>query len=270
MLTELHACIQELIYEKGRIDANEVDVAFEIPTREWIDKLVRPTVDLYLVELEENTELRKTQYQTTRAHGHVEFRQPPRRIDLRYVVTALTTNADDSYRLLWRVLEVLMRTSELPPENLPAELKLDAPIVTRVAQPDAGVNLLDAWSALGTEPRPSFRYVLTAPVDLEIGFDAPLILSRTMQFRPTHSSGPPENRTFIRGRVLDAAGAGAADVTVSIDGTPHVWTRTDAGGVFTIRSPESGTVYLHVLRADGSAKRVSVAVPGPAIELRLD
>jgi Pvc16 N-terminal domain len=270
MLTDLHDCIRELIHERGHIDPNEVDVTFEIPTREWIDKLVRPTVDLYLVELEENTELRKTQYQTKRANGNVEFRQPPRRIDLRYVVTALTTNADDSYRLLWRVLGVLMRTPELPPERLPENLKLQAPIIARIAQPDAGVNLLDAWSALGTEPRPSFRYVLTAPVDLEIGFDAPLILSRTMQFRPLDSDGPPESRTFVRGTVLDAAGTAASDVTVWIDGTPSLWTRTDASGAFNLKVPESGLVKLRLLRADGSAKRVSVEVPGPAIELHLD
>jgi hypothetical protein len=270
MLSELHTCVRELIYDKGRIDPNEVDVAFEMPTRDWIDKLVRPTVNLYLVELEENTELRKTQYQTTRANGHVEFRQPPRRIDLRYVVTALTTSADDAYRLLWRVLGVLMRTPELPPDRLPEDLTLGAPIVSRVAQPDAGVNLLDAWSALGSEPRPSFRYVLTAPVDLEIGFDAPLILSRTMKFRPTGSGGPPEGRTLIHGKVLDPSGVGASDITVLVDGSPNVWTRTDASGAFDLRTPESGTVNLRLMRADGSAQRVSIEVPGPAIELHLD
>lgn len=270
MLTELHACLQELIYDKGHIDRNEVDVAFEAPSKEWIDKLVRPTIDLYLLELEENVELRKTQYQTTTANGHVEFRLPPRRIDLRYLVTALTTNSDDSHRLLWRVLGVLMRAPELPPERLPEDFKLEAPIIARVAQPETALNILDVWSALGAEPRPAFSYVLTAPVNLEIGFDAPFVLSRTMDFRRKDGAAGPESRTFIHGKVLDVDGAPATDVTVLVDGTPSRWTRTNDTGEFDLRSPEEGTVNLRLLRADGSAKRVSIEVPGPAIELQLD
>src|SRR5438874_13351852 len=139
MIPELHACLQELIYEKGHIERSEVDVAFEVPTKEWVDRLVRPTVDLYLVELEENAELRKTQFQATQTNGKLQYRQPPRRIDLRYVVTALTSNPDDTFRLLWRVMGVLLRTPELPPERLPDDLRLEAPIIARVAQPDTGV-----------------------------------------------------------------------------------------------------------------------------------
>ena len=90
-----------------------------------------------------------------------------------------------------------------------------------------------------------------------------------MQFRPKDGT-ETESRTFIYGLVRDGDGAPARDITVSLDGPPHFWTRTDASGAFNLRSPESGTIALRLLRADGSSKRVSVDVPGPAIELDLD
>src|SRR5919202_6140639 len=125
MLPELHQVIQDLIYREGRIDRSDVDVAFEVPTKDFIDKLVRPTIDLYLVELQENTDLRQPQFQATKSNGSTTFRALPRRIDLRYLVTALTNNADDALRLLWRVLSVFMRAPELATDIFPKHLNLE-------------------------------------------------------------------------------------------------------------------------------------------------
>ncbi len=66
MLPELHEVLKELIYSRGRISRTDVDVTFEVPTKEWTDKLVRPTVNLYLAELQENLELRQAQFQSRR------------------------------------------------------------------------------------------------------------------------------------------------------------------------------------------------------------
>ena len=263
MLTELHTCIQTLIYDAGRIDPSEVDIVFDVPTREWIEKLVRPTVAVYLLELEENTELRNTQYQTTRVNGRAEFRQPPRRIDLRYIVTALTSDPDDAFRLLWRVLGVMMRTPELPIELLPEDLKLEAPIVARVAQPNGGVKLLDVWSALGTEPRPSFGYTLTAPVDLGIGFDAPLVLSRTLKYRPLDGSTSEERRTLVRGLVRDPTGAPLEKVIVSTLDEPTSAAETDAEGAFTLRAPHAGKFTVRLTHDSGRTTTAMLDLDAP-------
>jgi hypothetical protein len=196
MLPELHQVVQELIYREGRIERAEVDVAFEVPTKEFVERLVRPTVDLFLVELLENTDLRQAQFAVAQVNGHTRFEALPRRVDLRYVVTALTSNADDAFRLIWRVLAVLMRTPELPTDDLPRVLTLDLPILARVAQPGDGTKLLDVWSAVGGEPRPAFGYVLTAPLDLGLSLEAPLVLGRTLGFHSLNNLGTPETRTL--------------------------------------------------------------------------
>jgi hypothetical protein len=270
MLPELHQVLQDLIYEKGRIDRGDVDITFEVPSKDWVDKLVRPTVDLFLYELVENLDLRQAQLQTRNVNGHTEFHAPPRRIDLRYVVTAVTTNADDAYRLLWRTLGVLSRAPELGAELFPDDLYIEAPVVARVAEPDIGIKLLDVWSALGTEPRPAFGYVVTLPLDLAIRFEAPFVLTRTVGFRRLGSDERMVSKTYIHGVVRDRAGASLADVTVALTSEPAAWARTDEKGAFTLPTPEDGRVEVQLSRPGGTSRTVTIEVPSPTYELQFD
>src|SRR5436309_12564833 len=132
MLLELHNTIQRLLYERGQINPREVDITFEAPTRERIDKLMRPTINVFLFDLHENAELRQNSFQNTRNNGRAERRLMPRRFDLRYIVSALTTAVEDEHQLLWRVLVTLIRHPQFPPELLSDELRvLDPPLSTR-------------------------------------------------------------------------------------------------------------------------------------------
>jgi hypothetical protein len=47
MLLDLHTALQRLLYERGNISSKEVDITFEAPTRERIDKLTRPTINVF-------------------------------------------------------------------------------------------------------------------------------------------------------------------------------------------------------------------------------
>jgi hypothetical protein len=252
VLPELHEALKTLIYEKGRIKPVEVDVTFEVPSKEWSDKLVRPTINLYLVELQENMELRQAQFQSTRSNGHAQFRPTPRRIDLRYVVTALTKDTDDAFRLLWHVLGVLMRAPELDADLFPSDLKLDAPIVTRVAQADSGIKLLDVWSALSAEPHAAFCYVVTLPVDLELVIETPFVFGRSIGFSSlSQTEGGPESHTFIKGVVRDTTGTPLEEVTIATVKPPLHAAVTRADGTYSLRTPASGKLEVRLTGEDG-------------------
>src|SRR3989440_11546187 len=164
MLLELHNTLQQLLYERGQISPREVDITFEAPTHERIDKLTRPTINMFLFDLQENIELRQSNFETTRNNGRAERRQAPRRFDLRYMVSALTTAIEDEHELLWRVLVTLVQHPQLPAELLSDELRtLGAPLTMRVSQADEGQRLSGIWTALGIPPHPALYYVVTAP-----------------------------------------------------------------------------------------------------------
>jgi hypothetical protein len=270
MLPELHESLRRLLYERGGIDPDEVEISFEAPTEERINRVMLPTLSLFLFDVQENTEKRQSGMSTTRANGQAERRMPPRRIDLRYLVSALTTEIEDEHRLLWRAMLTLLKHPELPRELVPEEARaLDVPISTRVVQPEDGQRSLDIWSGLGAKPRPSLVYVVTAPVDLEIAVRSPLVLTRTVRYRrsPPDEREQQETRTQVGGVVRGASGAPLAEIRIFVEGSARQATLTDAAGRYILSSTPLGSLVLQLVRPDGATKRVTITVPSDTYDI---
>jgi hypothetical protein len=268
MLLELHNTIQRLIYERGNISPHEVDIMFEAPTRERIDKLIRPAINLFLFDLQENTELRQSDFERTRSNGRAERRMAPRRFDLRYMVSALTTEVEDEHELIWRVLLTLVRYPLFPQELLSEELRSLQPApTTKVSQADEGQRLSTIWTTLGVPPHPALYYVVTVPVEMNLVIEAPLVLTRTARYMRTHAKEvPPEIATQIGGVVRSAEGKPLANVKVALEGRAAIGSETNEEGHFVLAGVPSGTVKLRLSRPDGAAKIVTVEVPQPRLE----
>lgn len=284
-----------------------------------MDSLIRPTINLFLYEIEENTELRQTNMPVTRGQTQAVYRMPPRRFELRYLVSVLTTVVEDEHLLVWRALATLMRDQYLPPQVLATALRstlrqegypevaktLDAPmadpglrldglrsfvaaldlppevklrcqvlvpepqLVTKVSKPnEGGARLLDLWSALELPPRPALLYVLTAPLDLDITFESPVVLTRTLRTR----RGPdvaPDVSIRIGGRVLDKNARPVVGVAVSRDGSA-VESITDHDGRFVLDRVPTGSVKLRIAGPDTKPKRVTISVPSDSYDVALD
>lgn len=263
MLLALHNSIQRLIYERGQISPREVDITFEAPTRERVERLVRPTINLFLFDLLENRELRRGDFEMTKQNGRAQRRAMPRRFDLRYMVSALTTSSEDEYLLLWRVLTTLLRHPELPADVLSEELRhLELPLVTQVSQDDEGRRMSDIWSALSGPPHPALFYVVTVPVAMELVIEAPLVLTRTTRYiRAQDEKVAPEIGVQIGGVVRARSGEPLANVRVGLEGSAALESLTNTEGRFTLRDVRPGTLRLRVTQADGSQKVITVDVP---------
>ena len=270
MLNAVHAAVAKLIFERGLIDPNEVDVRFDAPSKEWIDSLTRPTVSLFLFELQENTEKREGAPQPATIKGGVaERRMPPRRIDLRYMVSVLTADVEDEHELLWRVLFTLLKHREYPVDVLPDTLRtVTPPVMARLATQEESRSMLDIWGALGSEPRPALCYIVTAPMDLAFTVDAPLVLSRTARYRQV---GAPtgEVRTHIGGMVRDRSGRPLAGLTVRPAGS-GVGAVTTAEGKYVLYGLRGDAVTLNVLRDGKIARAVEFPVQNGSFDIELD
>jgi hypothetical protein len=125
MLFDIHKSIENLLYTKGQINPAEVDVRFEIPAQDWIESLIKPTINMFLFDIEENTDLRQGgRYQGTSGSRNATTRLPARRFNLCYMVCAFTSNVEDEHLLLWRTLSTLLKYSSLPLDTLPYRLWL--------------------------------------------------------------------------------------------------------------------------------------------------
>ncbi len=269
MLPLLHSAVRQLLFEEGQISPLDVDITFTAPTKEWAGRLTRPTLNLLLLDVRENTDLRQTAFQSTRVNGRAEKRLPPRRMDVRYMVSGHATASEDEQQLFWRAMVTLMKSPELPAVLLPDELQqYDVPIMTRVAQPDDSLNVLDVWSALGAEPHPAFCCVITLPVDLDRAISAPLVLTRTLRVGQG-AGAEADSDTQIGGVVRDGEGVPLAGVTVEIEGSAAAGVITNVEGQFTLRHVPVGPLRLRALRPDGRARVAVFSVPSESYDIFL-
>ena len=271
MLPELHSVFRRLLYERGGISPLDVDIRFEAPTREWIERLTRPTVNLFLLNVEENAKLHFTSYETTQVNGRAEKKRPPRRMDLQYMVSALATDIEDEHALLWRVLSTLMTYPNLPPELLSDELSaFQLPFITRLAQADDRLNLVEIWGGLSMEPHSALSFVVTVPLDVSIPTYSPLILTRTLRVENLRDPDTEAStRVGIAGVVRDKQGEPLADVAVSGECSADGGSVSDEEGRFRLYRPGSGTVTLRAER-NGQSTTVKVEVPTDSYDIVLD
>jgi hypothetical protein len=273
MLSEVHSALQRLVQNRGLIDADDVDVAFDAPTKLWTNALTRPTISFFLFDVNENTELRRTAMETARGNGVGIHRMPPRRFDLHYLVSALTTDVADEHLLLWRALATLLKYPTLPDDVLSAPLREPGlPIVAKVGKADDGPRPLDLWSALEVRPRPALTYVVTVPLDLEVAIESPLVLTRTTRYRRMADPvSAADHRRQIGGVVRDRAGERVAGAAVSVEGRAAADVLTNADGEFTVGGVPAGEVTLRVERAGEEAPTLAtVRVPSASYDVVLD
>lgn len=148
MLAEVNNALKVLLYDFGRIDPEEVDITFKMPTRDWVESLVVPTINLYQFDIEENTDLRQSGVQTIKRNGVGVTRMPPRRFDMHFMITPISTALEDQGLLLWRVLATLMRFAPLPLEVLPG--RFIATMIRAVPLPSEVITE-EVQAALGSE-----------------------------------------------------------------------------------------------------------------------
>lgn len=273
MLAEIHEGLKKMVFEQGKLNPRDVDVEFETPSREWIGGLSRPTVNFFLFELQENLTLRQITPEVTRSEGiHGSRRLPPRRFELHYQVTAISSDTRDQHEILWRVMVTLLRHHQLPEGYVPAWARRpDMTLLTRVGQPDDNPRLRELWVALGLPPRPAVLYALTVPVDLEIAFDAPLVLTRTARYAPLSGSEQEwlEAPYRIGGRVLDRRGEPLEGVMVWREDSATAGEVTDCEGCFVLAGIPPGELRLRVARVGQGPRRFVLQVPSDRYEIVL-
>ena len=269
MIDQINETLRALLYRSAGIP-EEVDVRFDMPTRQWIDSLVRPTISFFLLGVEENTDLRETGMQTVRGSGRAEKRMPPRRFDLRYMVSAPTTSAEDEHLLLWRALVTLLKHPQFPPEVLTEELRvLDPPLAGRVEKTEMGPNLLDVWSGLEAPPRPALLYVVTVPVELDFAFQAPLVLTRTARYASMPGGPIVAIGVHIGGIVRRRDGSAVPGASVSLAGR-GASAVTDALGRFVLAGVPEGKISLAVRPPGGDVREYTIEVPEGTYDLTVD
>jgi len=307
--SRLFSPMSSLLNKPNQAQGSEVRTCFETPSKQWLETLTSATLNFYFFDIQENTGLRQTDWLPPQSNGKSSTRRlPPRRFDLRFMVSAIADDVETEHQLLWWTLRTLLRHPELPPEgwqekwkdSLPPKVftqldALEAPLPTRIGDKEDSARLLDLWSALDAPPRPALVYIVTAPMDLEVEQEAPLIFTRKLRYGDLNGAGAKDERYHIGGVARDRQGEPVVGALVKVESQaavavkrPADWTevfvstverharevscRTDAQGRYVLPSipaPPSGEVALSIQHQDRVSLRKMV-VPSESYDIELD
>jgi hypothetical protein len=177
MIHDFDKTLEKMLIEHGKLSKNEVDISFELPNADWSSRLSRPTINCWCYDLRENVKLRNMEMNVNKRDRYAQLRLAPLRYSLTYLVTAWARRIEDEHQLLWRALGALARFTVLSPEQCEGTVReqpYDIPIMVGQVGETTG-NIIDLWSVLESEMRLAFTVVVTLALDLERGFDAPLV-----------------------------------------------------------------------------------------------
>ena len=182
MFADLDESIRQLLIQRGNLDSGEVDIAFDLPSREWAAGVSKPTVNLYLYDIRECYDLKNPAPWVSRpGPNNTSIKSKPDvHVDLTYCVTAFANAVEDEHRLLTRALITFFQHPNLPLELLEGAVA-GQEVRTFAAQPGGVMQSpADFWGALDNDMKPSIDYRVTLRIDL--GQEIPVGLALTSQF----------------------------------------------------------------------------------------
>lgn len=163
MLEELDGSLRNFLRAGVPLRADDIDIEFATPDKEWSSRLSRSTVNLFLYDVRRSTTRAvsgRSVRQTERGYSSA-FRAPL--IRTRYLITVWTAESTDEHRVLGDILRLLAVTGSLPSEHLVGDLAgLDDPVELGLGGDD-GMRPNEMWSPLGVAPRANIELVVTLP-----------------------------------------------------------------------------------------------------------
>ncbi len=275
MIDELDEALRDLLIRDLPITNNEVDIAFDQPTRNWASRLSRPTLNLFMHDMRENNRLRTQQpYLNNNISGLTASVGPnPVRLDVHYMVTAWANDPSDEHRLLGRTLMVLYRYLSLPEELRYGQLDTpDYDVLMKVAQYDQRDIRREIWSMLDNEMRPIIDLTMTLAIEPYSPWDVPLVRQTEIGFGLFDANG------------VNSAGGGfnMIDQFFTVSGMIHssepfehlsvqmldlaVPVTVSPNGRYTIQNLRTGSYRLEVWTGADTPVEHTIEVPSPPVD----
>ena len=278
MFADIDEGIRKLLVDYGHINSGDIDVSFDMPTREWSASISRPTVNCYMFDVRVNNELRNPTpwiYRQT-SGNEAEMTLPPVPIDVTYRITTHAGAVEDEHLLLGHVLYTLLKHPILPQDVIEDTILEGQEITASAAQP---VGLIqspaDYWGALDNDIKPSLDYKLTAKVDLQ-EIDE-IQVARISKIRVGHKVKGKLEITDeeslpgqVAGRIFaqDDPQSGIAGVEVQLWERDLYATTNDEGRFWFTWVPD-GNYTLVITTSDGDERRHPIEVPSESYDVQI-
>lgn len=165
MIQDVDDTLRELLVQRVPIKTADIDIKFDMPTKDWSATVTKPTVNLFLYDVRENHELRTSERPFTRTDRTGTLTRAAVRVDLSYLISVWTTDISDEHQLLGRILTALVQFPQVPNEVLKGAMQSQPfPVHAWIAQPERLPNPWEFWGHMDHGMKAALNYVLTASV----------------------------------------------------------------------------------------------------------
>lgn len=220
------------------LSASDIDVAFDAPDREWSAKLTRPTVNIFLWDIRRSATHARNGMRTIEHDGRKMHQPAPPVLELRYVVTAWTSDLGDERALLAGMIRSLLAFGAVPREYMASALDDVEPPMLTMAR--SGEDHMDVFKALEGQLKPGLNMVLTTEFQTGVGLPAgpPVDSIETAIGR---INGARDHRRRIASEVADAERRNAIGVVAR---SPGDATLVNARGQFLLRAAPGDEIIV--------------------------
>lgn len=191
-----------LLKELGNPGDTELDFSFKLPDRSWVKstKSSKNWINIYLLEVRENLELRKNEWQKEYQSDKVKQKKHPLFVDLYYLITFYNKDkkSEIEHQYLESVLIALSDFSNLVQTHITDSGFLKQVRLELFPKPYIDDQLgFQLWSALDQEARPYIPLKITVPLESEVSRVDSIVASKTIDYKQLDSV-----TYHLKGRVI--------------------------------------------------------------------
>lgn len=191
------------------LPASDVDVAFNAPAREWSSRISRPTVNMFLWDVRRSAGKQRAGFEEVDIEGRTFRRMPPRVIELRYLVTAWSSEHRDEHQLLGNVTTAILASRSLPVEYLPDGFDLpDGRPVSLSLATTTDLKPNDFWSSIDGQLKPGLDVVVTLRVATSLHEVAEPPTGVDVGVGDRHEPSRSSSRSYVSGRTSNPDAVG--------------------------------------------------------------
>ncbi len=251
----------------GTMNGDDIDFSFVVPTKKFSESVERDTVNIYFMDVKENTQLRTSTYDRAYVNGDVTESVPPVMLDMYYILSTYshTNDIEQEHLLFGSILAGLYEFSYAFKDHLSAATQLDAQKISLEVFPQQYINEhlgLQLWSAIDQNARPLICLRVTAPLEIVHTLSTKKVISKTLNYETL------DKRLYkLQGQVVTVLSDIPQNV-IPVEATiklmkegevkPVQSVTCDAFGIFYLNQIKSETSILDVSAEGYKTKRVSL------------
>lgn len=209
MFHQIDHALEQYLRTEVPLPPADVDIAFNAPAKDWSARLSRPTVNLFLWDIRRSASNQRAGFDEIDIEGQTFRRLPPRVIEMRYLITAWSSEHRDEHQLLGSVATTVLNRRSIPDRYLPAGLELpdDRPVTLSLTT-TADLKPNDFWSSIDGQLKPGLDVVVSFRVATPLVEVADPASSIEVGVADRNAPGASSTRAYVTGRTSNPDAAG--------------------------------------------------------------